>query len=231
MAKYIDLIGLDRFLDRLKTLVIAFKLKNDGAAEMDGCSATGTRSVAEGQNTTASANYSHAEGGSTKASGGASHAEGFGTTARGYHSHAEGDNTTASGDTSHAEGYHTTARNEFEHAEGRYNVSNSTTTEYGSSGNTQHSVGIGPSPYDRKNAFEIMQNGDAYLYGVGGYTGTTINSQWTLQSVIGNLTTQITNLTNQVTGLTAQINAIKEVTDHLVYDPVNKCINFVFDEE
>jgi len=35
-----------------------------------------------------------------------------------------------------------------------------------------HSVGIGTSESNRKNAIEVMQNGDAYMIGVGGYNGT-----------------------------------------------------------
>jgi hypothetical protein len=36
---------------------------------------------------------------------------------------------------------------------------------------TIHSVGIGTSEDDRKNAHEIMKNGDHYIYGIGGYDG------------------------------------------------------------
>ena len=141
-------------------------------AEGSGAIASGSSSHAEGFSTIASGNSSHAEGFSTTASGEDSHAEGVGTTASGNHSHAEGNSTTALGSDSHAEGNYTTAKNVSEHAEGQYNVSNSATTTYGSSGNTQHSVGIGPSYSNRKNAFEIMQNGDVYIIGIGGYNGT-----------------------------------------------------------
>ncbi len=155
-------------------------------AEGDHTTASGVSSHAEGSYTTASNTCSHAEGDETKAFGYCSHAEGVGTTASGYGSHAEGVGTTASGYGSHAEGEHATAQNEAEHAEGRYNKSNKSSNTYGDSGNTQHSIGIGASTADTKNAFEIMQNGDTYLYGVGGYDGTnaTASTSNTLQNVV-----------------------------------------------
>ena len=144
--------------------------------------ASGNYSHAEGQRTTASGFCSHTEGGSTTASGSYSHAEGGGATAEGTSSHAEGNNTTASGHYSHAEGDTTRALNLYEHAEGRYNVSNTGDTE---DLQTRHSVGIGTSSLsDRKNAHEIMANGDHYIYGLGGYNGTNANTAQTLQEVI-----------------------------------------------
>lgn len=95
------------------------------------------------------------------------------------HSFAEGEGdsyTNASGSNSHAEGSYTTAQNETEHAEGSYNMSHNDSNTYGSSGNTQHSVGIGDRSI-KKNAFEIMQNGDMYVYGVGGYVGRNTKVQ------------------------------------------------------
>ena len=107
-----------------------------------------------------------------------SHSEGSDTVAFGNFSHSEGLCTEAIGVSSHVEGDGTVATNNAEHAEGQYNKSNT---------GTRHSVGIGTSS-QRKNAFEIMQNGDAYLYGVGGYTGTTIGgSVQTLQKCIGKM--------------------------------------------
>jgi len=100
------------------------------------------------------------------------------------HSHSEGRSTIASGSYSHAEGHGTTAKNLTEHAEGHYNISNNAFGAYGNSGNTQHSVGIGTSEDAKRNAFEIMQNGDAYLYGVGGYDGTNPQNASTLQECV-----------------------------------------------
>lgn len=64
----------------------------------------GSRSVAEGYDTTASGENSHAEGYYTSASGKNSHAEGYNTKAVGINSHAEGEKTIANGYASHAEG-------------------------------------------------------------------------------------------------------------------------------
>ena len=131
-------------------------------------SAESLASHAEGSNTTASGAYSHAEGSNTTASGGYSHAEGRDTEATGTCSHSEGLGNRASGAYSHAEGSFTQAFSESEHAEGIYNVSNTGDTE---DLQTRHSVGIGTSYFDCKNAHEIMANGDHYIYGIGGYDG------------------------------------------------------------
>ncbi len=92
---------------------------------------------------------------------GANHAEGAGNLAGAAASHAEGirneigDNAYAS----HAEGIKNTTQNRAEHASGQYNKSNKATDTFGDSGNTLFSVGCGTSDADRKNAFEIMQDG------------------------------------------------------------------------
>ena len=128
----------------------------------------GNFSHVEGYMTTAKGDASHAEGADTTASGIASHAEGDGTTASGNKSHSEGTNTTASGMHSHAEGYSTITNNKAEHAEGKFNKSNTTTIS---------SIGIGTSNTNRKNAFEVMQNGDTYLINAGGYDGTNSENE------------------------------------------------------
>ena len=69
----------------------------------------------------------------------------------------------ALGEYSHTEGICTNTTNEAEHAEGKYNISNTGTIS---------SIGIGTSTSDRKNAFEVMQNGDIYINGIGQYDGT-----------------------------------------------------------
>jgi hypothetical protein len=102
----------------------------------------------------------------------------------GASSHSEGRGTLSLGVNSHAEGHATYTRNASEHAEGRNNVSHSASTTYGDSGNTQHSVGIGTSYSGSKNAFEIMQNGDMYVYGLGGYNGKDYATATTLQNVV-----------------------------------------------
>lgn len=127
--------------------------------------AKGAASHAEGKDNLALGARSHAEGYQTTASGSNSHSENFSTKATGANSHAEGASCEAKGERSHVEGFHTETNNASEHAEGSYNKSN----PY-----TRHSVGIGTGTgtTPRKNAFEIMQNGDAYLYLLGGYNGT-----------------------------------------------------------
>ena len=155
-------------------------LVNATHAEGDSTTASGEAAHSEGYNTTASGNQAHAEGYNTEATANQAHAEGKYTEATSENAHAEGNHTTANGNASHTEGYYTVANNNVEHAEGQYNVSNKASTTFGNAGNTIHSVGIGTSNA-RKNAFEIMQNGDAYLLGIGGYDGTNPASAQTVQ--------------------------------------------------
>lgn len=75
---------------------------------------------------------------------------------------------------SHTEGINTYAQNEGEHAEGKYNKSNN---------NTIHSIGIGTSYEDKKNAFEVLDNGLIFIYGVNGYDGTNIDASSTGNSL------------------------------------------------
>ena len=93
--------------------------------------------------------------------------------ANGENSHAEGFGTFADGANSHTEGIFTQAYNIGEHAQGQYNISHTRGEQ--PEGNTIISVGIGVDS-DRKNAFEITQNGDIYIYGIGNYNGTEIKS-------------------------------------------------------
>lgn len=136
--------------------------------------ASGSYSHAEGDST-AEGNYSHAEGGST-ASGAQAHAEGNNSIASGANSHAEGYNTTASAAAAHAEGQGTIATNPAEHAQGSYNKSNA---------NTIHSIGMGVDNDNRKNIVEVMNNGDIYIYGVGGYDGTNPSNSTPLNQLVG----------------------------------------------
>lgn len=83
------------------------------------------------------------------------------------------DSSTASGDYSVAEGIQTIAYNPGEHAEGILNVSKRR-EDADDESYTIHSVGIGndqDGTLDRKNAWEILKTGEAYLYGIGGYDG------------------------------------------------------------
>lgn len=100
------------------------------------------------ENNTVSGDYAHAEGQGCSANGDASHVEGKGTDVEGHYGHAEG--------------LRTIVENDCEHAEGCYNVSNT---------GTRHSIGIGTSESDRRNALEVMDDGRVYVKGVGGYDG------------------------------------------------------------
>lgn len=77
---------------------------------------------------------------------------------------AIGDTQKANGEYSFAEGQNTVANNRSEHAMGEFNESNKASDTFGSSGNTLFSIGNGTSATNRKNALEVMQNGDIYIY-------------------------------------------------------------------
>ena len=113
----------------------------------------------------------------------------------GVSSHVEGQGGISLGQASHLEGNYCISRNIYEHGEGRYNLSHKASDTYGDSGNTQHSVGIG-SAGDRKNAFEIMQNGDVYVKGLGGYDGTNAGASGvlTLQAILSGIETLLAQI-------------------------------------
>lgn len=75
-----------------------------------------------------------------------------------------GDTQKANGEYSFAEGQNTIANNRSEHAMGEFNESNKESDTFGDSGNTLFSIGNGTSATNRKNALEVMQNGDIYIY-------------------------------------------------------------------
>ena len=75
-----------------------------------------------------------------------------------------GDTQNANGEYSFAEGQNTVANNRSEHAMGEFNESHHLNNTFGSSGNTLFSIGNGTSDTNRKNALEVMQNGDIYIY-------------------------------------------------------------------
>ena len=129
---------------------------------------------AEGNRTWANAEAAHVEGNGTYAEGNSAHAEGYQTSALTSYSHAEGSNTEANGGSSHAEGVGTITNNEAEHADGKYNKSHNLGA---TSTNTRHSIGVGSSTSNRKNAIEVMENGDVYLSGVGNYDGIYVKGE------------------------------------------------------
>lgn len=164
-------------------------------AEGKGSHAEGQYSHVEGENTHAEGKDSHAEGCNTQAIGAHSHAEGNDTTAEKSCSHAEGYLTQAMGAYSHAEGSHTIAKNEAEHASGRFNKS---TQSSDASQATHFSIGIGTGSNNRKNAVEVMKNGDIYITGIGGFTGANSDSSKSVQEVINDLVDIINQITEKV---------------------------------
>lgn len=73
-----------------------------------------------------------------------------------------------------------------EAAFGRFNKSNE---------NTRFSIGIGTSNTNRKNAFEVKQNGDVYITGIGGFTGANSDSSKSVQEIINELTNKLNEIT------------------------------------
>ena len=153
--------------------------------------ASGRYSHAEGMATTANRYTSHAEGGDTLADGNYSHAEGFKTIANGLYSHAEGFLTIASGRGSHAGGGTALAKGSYSFAYGEVSALSMYSVAFGvfnypvsgspvaspprvgqsiGSAVTFFSLGAGTNSI-KANALEIKNNGDMYIYGVGGYTG------------------------------------------------------------
>lgn len=102
----------------------------------------GSRSTAEGSNTTASGICSHAESGETTASGDFSHAEGLKTTAAQSYTHTEGYNTSSNAPAAHAEGYSSIAAGQASHAEGQGTQA---------VGNNSHAGGYGASSFNNSS--------------------------------------------------------------------------------
>ena len=99
----------------------------------------------------------------------------YGESELGFGAHAEGGWTKSMGPCSHTSGLHTEARNIAEAAFGKFNRSNE---------ETLHSVGIGHSEEDRRNASETTQDGRHYILGVGGFDGTNRESSTDLANEI-----------------------------------------------
>lgn len=107
--------------------------------------------------------------------------------------HIEGSlNFAINGDSSHIEGSYNIAQNFNEHAQGMYNKSNTGDTD---DKKTLHSIGIGTKT-TRKNAQEVMINGDHYIIGIGGYDGTNPETAKSVQEVIAELQAAILTLQN-----------------------------------
>lgn len=119
-------------------------------------------------------------------------------TAEGDYAISEGVQTEASGEAAHAEGEFTQATNRAEHTEGCYNKSNKASDTFGDAGNTISSIGIGTNTSNRKNAVEVMQNGDMYVIGVGDYDGTNFTTASTLQESLASSTAYAATKVDQI---------------------------------
>lgn len=185
MTKFVDSLGLKRLVTKIGERISngywvpLISGSGDLSVEMIECTASGSRSFAEGENTTAE--------------GIADHAEGSFTTASGCNSHAEGNNTTSEGFGSHAEGGYTTVSGVYAHAQGTYNYDDPSFIDM---------VGIGRDGSTIKNASIIYakrdvddnvdpsdpKNGYQYLIGIGGYQGQDIaEGMKSVQEVIADL--------------------------------------------
>lgn len=143
---------------------------------------------------------------------GSNHAEGVGNYNGGAASHVEGIRNEINKDAyaSHAEGIKNTTQNRAEHASGQYNKSNKASDTFGDAGNTLFSVGCGTSDTDRKNAFEVMQDGTCKYLDVD--TGEQIDV-----GVAKELSTPfnlaIGSTTKKVDGKSAVTFTAEEITD------------------
>lgn len=178
--------------------------------------AIGLASHVEGMGNIAPEAYATLEGLDTGATAsfvnGANHAEGAGNLAGAAASHAEGIRNEIGNNAyaSHAEGIKNTTQNRAEHASGQYNKSNKATDTFGDAGNTLFSVGCGTSDADRKNAFEVMQDGTCKYLDVA--TGEQIDV-----GVAKELSTPfnlaIGSTTKKVDGKSAITFTAEEITD------------------
>lgn len=101
--------------------------------------------------------------GTTVANGDRAVALGYAAKATGHNAMAANNQTTAAGQNSAAFGYKTTTANNAEFAAGLLNNPHA---------GTRFSVGVGVNAGNaHTNALEIMDGGDMYVRGVGGYTG------------------------------------------------------------
>ena len=143
---------------------------------------------------------------------GSNHAEGVGNYNGGAASHVEGIRNEINKDAyaSHAEGIKNTTQNRAEHASGQYNKSNKATDTFGDAGNTLFSIGCGTSDADRKNAFEVMQDGTCKYYDVA--TGEQINVG-VAKELSKPFDLAIGSTTKKVDGKSAVTFTAEEITD------------------
>ena len=131
------------------------------------CSATGMYGIAIGHNSDANGMYSLCNGSNSDANSQMSFAWGDNCKANGERSWAVGYNVTTSNKYDQfLHGRNISSSNELETAFGLYNITSSSSSTFGNSGNTLFSIGNGydfSSTHNRHNAIEIRQNGDIYI--------------------------------------------------------------------
>jgi hypothetical protein len=142
---------------------------NSSFAGGSGTYAEGLASVSLGSTTQAIGENSFADGVNSKALGMTSCAMGYDTQAIGEISHSEGIGSIASGYISHAAGSYVEADQFAQTVVGRYNDKNAVRDYSDPRGGSLFQVGIGTSAEDRKNAINILGDGDIVLYWNGAY--------------------------------------------------------------
>ena len=154
--------------------------------------ATNTGSISAGYDTDATGLYSAAFGAQALASGDYSFAASNGSASGDYsasfgtsgstadYAFSAGNGSTAAAVSSMAlgRGVHTTSGNTGEGALGIYNYSEA---------GLVFSIGCGTADNSRENAVAIDSNGNIFIKGLGGYTGTSISGATSLQDFLNNL--------------------------------------------
>lgn len=166
---------------------------------------TASYASADGANHTVSGQYANVCGVGNTASGVASHTEGSNNRTTGKNGHTEGASNVNNSESGHVEGYENIAQNDCEHAEGRYNRSHKGNT---AASNTRHSIGIGLNASGRKNAVEVMENGDVYIIGVGDYDGTNPGDGKSLQAAL-------TQINSTLSGINDTLGDISTILDDI----------------
>ena len=132
----------------------------------------------------------------SEAEGANAHAEGYYTKANGKNSHAEGQNTLASYENSHASGEFVFTGRKNQTAVGEYNKTVA---------DALFIVGNGMSESDKKNAFEVKEDGRAIIQTVPIDNMDVANK--------GYVDEQITFANNKITNLIGVGASIDEATD------------------
>lgn len=154
------------------------------------CTGTGPYNYNFGSSNTFTGSYNIQAGYFNKAYGNVNCNIGEFHSATGIHNIALGLGGAINASCAFAAGEYVSLQNANEVGLGKFNKSSKATSTWGNAGNTLLSVGDGATSTARSNAFEIMQNGDIYVKGLGGYNGANTLEATTkpLQSVLENVT-------------------------------------------